>query len=680
MGIRPSVGRVVCSRRAPVPTLGPMSPTRHLPVPAVAIAALLAGCIGRATLPRDDSPTVLARQLIPGPSPAEPGSYAVRTLAYGSGTDRRRRVFRDSVAIRTTPVDASPFVSFEPDMAKERRKYWGFEPKKFPLNARVWYPEGDGPFPLVLVVHGNHDMKDFSDPGYAYLGEHLASRGFILASVDMNFLNGPTRNENDARGWMLLQHVRAWKAFNETAGGPFHGKVDMGNVALMGHSRGGEAVGHAAAFNRMPYYPDDAKVKLGFNFDIKALVAIAPVDGQYRPAGRLVPIENVSYLVFHGSHDADVSTFHGVRTYQRVRFTDGKPHFKAAVFMWRANHGQWNTVWGNKDSGPRSARYLNLKQLVDPAAQRQFAKVYVTAFLEATLRGDRRLLPLFRDHRAAGAWLPRTMYFTRFQESTFRPLADFEEDVDVATGTVPGVRLAGDSLGTWKENVLPFRWRNEMQNNSAVWLGWNNRVADGDSTRPGRPAAYAVTLPDTLARAWQLDGGSSLSLVLGAVDERPGPRTPAKDSTARDSTARDTARAAAGKARGRKRPSAKKEPADTLPLDLTVELADADGDRARLPLGRFGVIRKPLETYISRRPRREKERFASLRELVLQSYVMPLADFVTENPRLDPGRLSEVRLVFDRATAGTVVVDEVGFSKMDAAFLAAAPPRERSAR
>ena len=50
-----------------------------------------------------------------------------------------------------------------------------------PLNARVWHPAGDGPFPLVLVVHGNHRMEDFSDPGYAYLGETLASRGFIVA-------------------------------------------------------------------------------------------------------------------------------------------------------------------------------------------------------------------------------------------------------------------------------------------------------------------------------------------------------------------------------------------------------------------------------------------------------------------------------------------------------------------
>ena len=52
------------------------------------------------------------------------------------------------------------------------------------------------------------------------------------------------------------------------------------------------------------------------------------------------------------------------------------------------------------------------------------------------------------------------MYETRFMESGFRPLATYEEDVDVTTGTTPGVTIAGDSLATWKEAVVPLRWRN----------------------------------------------------------------------------------------------------------------------------------------------------------------------------------------------------------------------------
>ena len=48
-----------------------------------------------------------------------------------------------------------------------------------PPNPRVsplWHVRS-----LTLMVHGNHDIEDFSDPGYAYLGgtESFASRGSL---------------------------------------------------------------------------------------------------------------------------------------------------------------------------------------------------------------------------------------------------------------------------------------------------------------------------------------------------------------------------------------------------------------------------------------------------------------------------------------------------------------------
>src|ERR1051326_2723350 len=223
---------------------------RHLPVFTLAALAA-AGCAQPLKLTPDDSKIVLAHQLSDAPNPADRGPYPVKTLYYGSGTDRQRPYYRDSVAIKTKSGEASSFGSMSRDQAEDRKKYWGFDAKAFPINGRVWYPDGPGPFPLVLVVHGNHDMKDFSDPRAQYLGEHLASRGFILASLDENFLNGAMRNENDGRAWMMLKHLEAWRGFNDSSASPLHGKVDMHNIAIMGHSRGGEAVGHAAAFNRL---------------------------------------------------------------------------------------------------------------------------------------------------------------------------------------------------------------------------------------------------------------------------------------------------------------------------------------------------------------------------------------------------------------------------------------------
>ncbi len=444
---------------------------------------------------------------------------------------------------------------------------------------------------------------------------------------------------------------------------PFQGKVDMSRIAVMGHSRGGEAAPIAAAFNRLSRYPDDASLTFDFGFDIRAVVSIAPVDGQYLPTGRSMPLENVSYLVFHGSHDGDVSSFHGLRIWDRLRFTDGGYHFKSAIYMYRANHGQWNTVWNNHDNGPRSARILDLRYLVPPQDQRRFAELYITAFLEANLHDDKRWLPMFRDHRVIGQWLPKTMYVTRFMDSSFKPLATFEEDVDVTTGSTDGVRLMGDSLATWKEEQLELRSRNRnntsaSQDNQAVRLAWNNRLAGADTTRMGPPARFSAELPPGLAQRWALDGSSSVQLSLAATQGMPGPRRPPEGDAERGG------RSGGG---GRGRSSGGDD--DKPPVDLSVELEDGAGRTAEVALSRYGPVRRPLEIHTLRR--KDQEASAQHWEMVLQTYVIPLSDFEALEGRLDLSHIRAVRLVFDRATAGEVVMDELGFSNLDPAFWSA---------
>jgi len=686
---------------------------------ALVIGALTAiSCAQKLQLMKDDSADVLAHQTITAPNPADKGQFAVKTFFYGAGNDIRRPEYGKDVAIKTKTVDVSPFASIPAAQAKSRKKFWGFDLKKAPINGRVWYPDGPGPFPLILVVHGNHNYKDFSDPGYAYLGELLASRGFILASIDENFINGLSA-ENDARAWLLLKHLDAWKQFS-APGAPMANIVDMSSIVLMGHSRGGEAAALAATFNRLKYYPDDFKQEFKFNYPIKAVVAIAPVDGQYKPSGQFTPLENVNYLLIHGSHDGDVSTAVGLRQYERLRFTDGGEHFKSVIFMYRANHGQWNTVWGNKDNGPRSGRSLDLRALIDPEAQRQFAKVVISAFLEATLHGRKEYLPMFRDHRTAGAWLPKTMYTTRFQESGYRSLAEFDEDIDLTTGTGRGVVIAGTDLSTWNENVLMFRGRgNDPQNHGGVWLGWNNRLAGSDkepadaaakpttaapSARPapppastksqtkkpaekpeeklklGPPAAYSISVPTELCTEWSVGPDSAVYLSLAVTNTKPGPRQPKKDPEKEEEqkAAAEKKKPAGKSATAPKPPPKPKEPKkpkeepDLTPVDLTVELVDTAGHVARLPLSQFGIARHPLDARIYRRAGRDAQRFTNIFELIPQTFVMPVADFAAVASEFDPRQLASVRLVFDRTEAGTIVLEHVGLStRTDPAFLAA---------
>ena len=678
---------------------------------ALTIAATAIGCSQPLKLMKDDSPTVLSQQTISAQNPAERGTFTVKTLTYGSGTDIRRPEYGKDVTIKTKTVDASPFASITGTAAKDRRKFWGFDLKKAPINGRVWYPDGPGPFPLALIVHGNHNWREFSDPGYGYLGELLASRGFILVSVDENFINGLS-GENDARAWLLLKHFEAWKGFNEAADNPLRGKVDMNNLAVMGHSRGGEAAAHAAAFNKLKYYPDDFKQEFKFNYNIKAVVAIAPVDGQYKPTGQFTPLENVNYLIIHGSHDGDVTTAMGFRQYERLRFTDGQFYFKSAMFMYRANHGQWNTVWGNKDNGPRSGRSLDLRALIDPEAQREFGKVVISGFLEATLRGKSEYVPMFRDHRTAGAWLPKTMYTTRFQDSAYRALAEFNNDVDLTTGTAPGVTIAGEHLSTWNENAVPFRSAGTTQEHNAVWVGWNNELAGGagettgtkgttettgTKTSPteektpstdkpkkmGPPASFTISVPAELRSSWEIGSSSAVYLTVAATNTKPGPRQPPKDPNKKEEEPSGDKPKVSPTPKPKPSPSPKpsptpkpkKEEPDQTPVDLTVELTDAAGKIARLPLSRFGIARRPLDTRIYRREGRDATRFATIYELIPQTFVMPLADFARQAPDFNPQQLASIRLLFDKTVAGTVVVEHVGVSTPKTTAVLASPAR-----
>jgi hypothetical protein len=331
--------------------------------------------------------------------------------------------------------------------------------------------------------------------------------------------------------------------------------------------------------------------------------------------------------------------------------------------MYRANHGQWNTVWGNKDNGPRSGRSLDLRALIDPESQRQFAKIVISGFLEATLHGKREYVPMFRDYRTIGNWLPKTMYTSRFEESGYRPLAEFEEDIDLTTGTAHGVELAGDSLQTWKEATLPYRSRGDDQRHNAVWLGWNRHIAGPDTTKLGRPSSYSISVPDSVRTAWGTGEKSVFYISLAVTKDKPAPRAAPRDSTKGDSTKKPKA------------PPKKKEEADSTPVDLTVEMVDAAGHTARLPLSRFGTVRRPLEARVYRRSGRDTQRFANIFELIPQTFVLPLADFEKAAPQFEPGKLKSVRLVFDLSVAGTVVVEDIGLSTpADPAFLAGMVP------
>ena len=83
-----------------------------------------------------------------------------------------------------------------------------------------------------------------------------------------------------------------------------------------------------------------------------------------------------------------------------------------------------------------------------------------------------------------------------------------------------------------------------------------------------------------------------------------------------------------------------------------------------MTLSDYGPIRRPLDITIWRRGDQEDDAFADRSEVVLQGYEIPIADFLEEEPALDPTRLRAISLVFDQAPAGEVLVDDIGLSNL----------------
>ncbi|MBI4907347.1 MAG: hypothetical protein HY820_27225 [Acidobacteria bacterium] len=565
------------------------------------------------------------------PNPTERGPFPVKTTFYGAGTDIRRAEFGPRVAIRSRTVDATEFFrDFEGWRRRIRKLYWGFDLDKLPLNARVWYPDGPGPFPLALIVHGNHNMVDFSDPGYGYLGELMASRGFIFVSIDENFLNGGLFGEPEkqqpVRGWLLLEHLKLWREWNGAGNHAFAGKVDVERVALLGHSRGGEAVATAALFNRLRHYPDNANIRFDYGYPIRALVAIAPVDGQYKPAGAHRWIDDISYLTLHGSHDADVSSFHGSRQWDHLRFSKPGPWFKAELWSYRANHGQFNTSWGKYDGSPPMGWMINTRPLLSGEDQRRISKTYISAFLEATLHDRTEYKSLFADWRAGRHWLPETIFISRYRDTSYNPLAAYDEDADLTTATAPGVRIAGDRLLTWREGRIP--WRSGNRDYNGVFLGWKH-----NKDQPA--ASYTLRLPEDAPARWRMDANTTLEFSIAALDEDP--KEPAGDNKKKKTKA--------GKEDQKKE---RESP------DFTLQLITPAGSKS-LPLSRFQSVPPPL-----------KEKLAKLHtggdqkdwEPVFQTIRVPLSAF-----GITPSQFRALRLQFDRSQSAAICISAIGFGQ-----------------
>ncbi len=297
------------------------------------------------------------------------------------------------------------------------------------VHGEATVPEGDGPFPMVILMHGRHGTCAISGSemllqpcpsagpvqpvpsyaGYRYLAENLASHGMLTISVDANNVNDHdntwggflSRSGGDYGATARANIIFALIAAVEDGSiGDFASKADTDNVGLMGHSRGGEGVIRATHMHLQD--PDFADV------GIQATMALAPTDfarweltkryGHNEPDGPEVP----PFATILPYCDGDVSNLQGVWAYDDSR--GGARHL---FLHMGANHNYYNTVWTRTDFGTRGDPYCdeNVETSGRSSAddQRTEGLAMMAAFFRVYLQDDLSVLP----HLTGEAPLPR---------------------------------------------------------------------------------------------------------------------------------------------------------------------------------------------------------------------------------------------------------------------------------
>jgi hypothetical protein len=230
-----------------------------------------------------------------------------------------------------------------------------------------------GRHPLAIVCHGNHNAVEggvevFSHHGYsgfsasppavatgAYLQEALAEKGIISVSVNMNPAN-LLDLQLETRAQLAIAALRKMQQLDGNTGSRYNRRVDFQRVALIGHSRGGDAVARA-----MSLIPTTARAR--------AVVQLAPTDSTgivqgapptlTLPPGAPAPTFTTKpgtipatgaprQLIIWGSRDGDVSGAQDVRADPSVnpfRHYDRSAVERAFQFWHGATHNRFNRLW-----------------------------------------------------------------------------------------------------------------------------------------------------------------------------------------------------------------------------------------------------------------------------------------------------------------------------------------------
>ncbi|MFF5250068.1 hypothetical protein ACFY3V_37800 [Streptosporangium sp. NPDC000095] len=389
-------------------------------------------------VPSEPAPT---GRIAPEPAPSRPGKPGTPAPPVDPAAPGRYTVVHDEYDLGDTAITLA-----------------GLGGRQAEIRAKTYLPkEATGRLPLVVFQHGRHSacynpvtrqtsnttwpcpagqQPILSFTGYDGPADVLASHGYAVVSVSANGVNAADNPFSEdrgalARGEVVMRHLDLLADATKGKGEAkivelFKGRLDMDDVGLMGHSRGGEGVVKAALLNAGRPKP----------YGIKAVLPLAPTDF----ARATLP--NIPMSVFLPYCDGDVSNQQGQHFYDDSLYAFEKDEaFRSSLMIMGTNHNFFNTEWTPGVAvAPASDDWSNRNDPVcgstaapgrlTPAEQYAVGTAYIAGFFRLVQGKEHALLPLFDGSGAVPESAGRAVVHTVAQ-------AEFDKRVDVAPFTSP---------------------------------------------------------------------------------------------------------------------------------------------------------------------------------------------------------------------------------------------------
>ncbi|MFB2555238.1 cell wall-binding repeat-containing protein [Herbiconiux liangxiaofengii] len=535
---------------------------------------------------------------------------------------------------------------YDYDLGDEAIDIRGFN-RKGEVRAAVFMPkEAEGERPVVVFLHGRHtscsgaganplawpcgptqvDVESYL--GYNDAAETLASQGYAVISISANAINALDGSLADdtgalARGQLVLDHLSLLRQANAGASvgldPALTGRLDLDNVGLMGHSRGGEGVMRAALLN----------FEQGEPFGIKAVLPLAPTDYTR------MTVPDVATAVILPYCDGDVEDQMGQKYIDDSRHAYGDDVFRTSVLVMGGNHNYFNTAWtpGKYPVATSDDWAIMDRNQTDPVCgasaptrlnadeQYAFGNAYIAGWFRLTLGGDEQFLPMFDGSDAKPASAGRADVRV---SATNAP----SDRIDIADFTAPDQSVQVTGAGTYAvcESMSPLDVPATLP--YCVTKLEFAQAPDYGFLSPLYGNGRATAVPSTPSMHFTYTAPASATAAAGEL------RVPVP-AEARDFTAAGSL-------------SFRVSPDDSVAVggstDLTVTLVDSTGGSASVTASQFGDALTVLPG--STNP---------LRKVLLQQIEVPVSSFTG----VDLTDVTQVRFTAPRAAGGVLLSDLV---------------------